>query len=79
MEALKLYRNKTVKPVKGKTTFNISVPILEILENTRIILRRQQRDKVRITKTLIVERAIELAMQDLERNGEESAQYQNII
>jgi hypothetical protein len=68
------------KPIesKEKSTFNLSVSTLEKLEDTWISLRRKLKDKGRITKTLIVERAIELAIRDLEKNGESSSLFQNL-
>lgn len=63
---------------KEKTTFNLSVSTLEKLEDTWIKLRKQIRDKSRITKTLIVERAIELAIKELEENGESSALFEDL-
>lgn len=77
-KAIKHDSGKTHEPSKEKTTFNLSVSTLDKLENTWISLRRKLRDKGRVTKTLIVEKAIELAIQDLERNGEASALYQDI-
>lgn len=72
--------NKAIKQEnnKEKTTFNLSVSTLEKLEDTWIKLRKQIKDKTRITKTLIVERAIELAIKELEENGESSALFEDL-
>lgn len=72
--------NKTIKQESGKekTTFNLSLSTLEKLEDSWIKLRRQIKDKGRITKTLIVERAIELAIQEFEEKGESSLLYQDL-
>jgi hypothetical protein len=72
--------NKTIKQEnnKEKTTFNLSVSTLEKLEESWIKLRKQIKDKGRITKTLIVERAIELAIKELEEAGEASALFRDL-
>jgi hypothetical protein len=63
---------------KEKTTFNLSVSTLNKLEDTWMSLRRKLKDKGRITKTLIVERAIELAIAELETKGNASALFQDL-
>ena len=72
--------NKAIKQEnnKEKTTFNLSVSTLEKLEDTWIKLRKQIKDKSRITKTLIVERALELAIKDLEEKEKSSALFQDL-
>lgn len=66
--------NKAIKQeiAKEKSTFNLSVPTLDQLEEAWVKLRKQFKDKGRITKSLIVERAIALAIKDLQDNGEYS-------
>jgi hypothetical protein len=72
--------NKAIKQEsnKEKTTFNLSVSTLDKLEDTWIKLRKQIKDKGRITKTLIVERALELAIKELEEAGEGSSLFQDL-
>lgn len=72
--------NKAIKQEnnKEKTTFNLSVSTLEKLEDTWIKLRKKIKDKSRITKTLIVERAIELAIKELEEHGESSSLFEDL-
>lgn len=77
-KAMKQEGNNTMSLVKEKTTFNISVSTLEKLDNLWMNLRKRLKDKGRVTKTLIVERAIELAIQEFEKEGEVSALYQDI-
>jgi hypothetical protein len=68
--------NKTIpNDSKEKTTFNLSLKTLEELENAWITLRRKLKGKQKITKTLIVEKAIELALADFESKSELSSLY----
>ena len=75
-------RNKAIKhennSEKEKATFNLSVSTLEKLEDTWVKLRKQLKDKGRITKTLIVERAIELAIKELEEKEEGSSLFKDL-
>lgn len=64
-----------IEPLKEKTTFNLSLDILEQLDNAWIKLRNKLKGEHRITKTLIVERSIEMALDDLERKNEMSDLY----
>lgn len=61
-----------VEEMKEKATFNLSKSTLEALEDSWVKLRRQLKGGQRITKTLIVERAIEMALDELTTRGEES-------
>jgi|HubBroStandDraft_1064217.scaffolds.fasta_scaffold624218_2 hypothetical protein len=64
---------KTVMPEarKEKTTFNLSESVLIELEDAWIKLRRKiGKGEQRITKTLIVEKAIKIALHDLESRSE---------
>ncbi len=64
---------KTVMPEarKEKTTFNLSESVLIELEDAWIKLRRKiGKSEQRITKTLIVEKAIKIALHDLESRSE---------
>ena len=63
--------NKTIiNAGKEKVTFNLSADAIEILEEAWIKLRRKFKGEQRITKTLIVEKAIEIALEDLETKSE---------
>jgi hypothetical protein len=71
----------TSKPVKRpvtrpsvKATFYLSREVLFSLEEARLKLRDLARPggKAKITKSLIVEVAIQLAIEDLEASGEKS-------
>ena len=63
---------------KEKSTFNLSLNIIDALENTWIKLRRKLKGEQRITKTLIVEKALEIALADFEAKSEVSSLYQKI-
>lgn len=64
--------NKTKNVSKEKTTFNLSMETLEKLEDSWIKLRRQFRSEQRISKTFIVEYAIELVLKDYKQHNESS-------
>ena len=51
-------------PTKEKTTFNLSQEVLIELEDAWIKLRRKLKGEQRITKTLIVEKAIKIILAD---------------
>lgn len=75
--------NKTVKKaiqlaVKEKTTFNLSQEILIELEDAWIKLRRKLKGEQRITKTLIVEKAIKIILADFESKSELSDIFQEL-
>jgi Mg2+ and Co2+ transporter CorA len=55
---------------KEKTTFNLSLKTLDALEDLWIKLRRKLKGKQRVTKTLIVEKAIEIVIADFESKSE---------
>lgn len=63
--------NKTIKQESKNTTFALPVSLLDKLEDNWMMLRRETKDK-RITKSLIVEKAIEVALKELETKGLES-------
>jgi hypothetical protein len=68
--------NKAIKEsAKEKTTFNLSIEAIESLEEAWIKLRRKLKGNQRVTKTLIVEKAIEIALKDLETKKEASELY----
>ncbi len=63
--------NKAVRPDrKEKSTFNLTLDTLNNLEDAWVLLRRKLKGTQRITKTLIVEKAIEIALDDLESKSE---------
>lgn len=75
--------NKVVKtvmplPIKEKTTFNLSQEILIELEDAWIKLRRKLKGEQRITKTLIVEKAIKIILADFESKSELSDIFQEL-
>lgn len=63
---------KAIEQEKEKVTFNLSVTTLEKLEDSWIELRRRFKGSQRITKTLIVEKALEIVLHDLEAHNESS-------
>ena len=71
----------TSKPVKKpdsrpsvKATFYLTKEVLDYLEEARLKLREMARPegRAKITKSLIVEVAIQLAIEELEASGEKS-------
>lgn len=73
----KQYNNKEIRQENNKvrSTYSLSVSTLEKIEETWINLRRKFKGNARITKTLIVERAIEIAFKELEEKGEKSSLF----
>jgi len=72
-ESVKAVKTAKLETVKEKTTFNLSQDILIELEDAWIKLRRKiGKSEQRITKTLIVETAIKIALADLESRSEYS-------
>lgn len=63
---------------KEKTTFNLSHATLDLLEEAWMKLRRKMKGEQRITKTLIVEKAIELAIHDFETKSESGEFYKKL-
>lgn len=75
-QAVKPESNKTIMDIgKEKTTFNLSKKTLDALEDAWIKLRRKLKGEQRITKTLIVERAIEIALDEFDAKSELSDLY----
>lgn len=71
--------NKTIVDIqKEKTTFNISLATLDLLEDAWVKLRKRFKGEQRITKTLIVERAIEIVLADLDAKSELSDLYKSL-
>lgn len=71
--------NKTVEQDKEKITFNLSSELVDRLEDSWLKLRRRFKGEQRITKTLLVEKALELALDDLEANNESSVIFKKIL
>jgi hypothetical protein len=72
--------NKTVKQeMKEKATFNLTASALESLENAWMRLRRSFKGEQRITKTAIVEMALEICIADLEEKQMNSALYKKFV
>lgn len=67
-----------LKEPKEKTTFNLSEKILRGLEDCWIEARRLAGDK-QISKTLIVERALEAALEDFNKEKQSSRFYSAIV
>lgn len=57
---------------KEKVTFNLSAHIIELLDDVWMTLRKQLRDQQRVTKTYIVEQALEIILRDFESEGTNS-------
>lgn len=75
-KAIKPENNKAINKVsKEKITFNLSSETLQILEESWIHLRRKLKGEKRVTKTLIVEKALEIIFADLESKNELSDLY----
>jgi len=70
--------NKATELDKEKTTFNLSSNLIDRLEDSWLKLRRRFKGEQRITKTLLVEKAIGLALNDLEANNESSRIFKEL-
>ena len=81
-------RNKEIKPQsnkidvqkvsqKRKVTFNLSLEARDHLEDIWIKLRKGKRE-VRITKTLIIEAAINMVFKDCDLKGENSDLFRSL-
>jgi hypothetical protein len=71
--------NKTIMDAgKEKTTFNLSTKTLDALGDAWIKLRRKLKGEQRVTKTLIVEKAIEIVLADFESKSEMSELYEKL-
>lgn len=60
---------------KEKATFNLSLSTLEDLEDAWFNLKKQFKGEQRITKTLIVEAAIEICISELNDKDKKSALF----
>lgn len=67
-----------IDAAKEKTTYNLSLHTLDALENVWIKLRKKLKGEQRITKTLIVEKALEIVLNDFEARSEVSSLFQKI-
>ena len=65
--------------MKEKATFNLSVKSLEALEDAWIKLKRQLKGEQRITKTAIVDMALEIVLEDLNERDSKSALYTRLV
>ena len=85
-KTIKLSKNKTIEQcggkeiieMKEKATFNLSMSTLETLEDAWIKLKRQFKGEQRITKTAIVEMAIEICVSEFEAKKSESMLYKKL-
>jgi len=68
----------TTEEMKEKATFNLSLSTLEKLEDAWIQLKRQFKGEKRITKTAIVEMALEIAIKNLKDDKSESELYKRL-
>lgn len=66
------------EPIKERITFSFSLYLVEKLDNSWMTLRVNLKNKNRITKTLIAETALQIALQDLDENGQESLIYKTL-
>jgi hypothetical protein len=82
-KAIKLPKNKAIKQANGmeiielkeKATFNLSQNTLLKLEDAWIQLKRQFKGEQRVTKTAIVEMALEICIEELTQKESASALY----
>jgi hypothetical protein len=69
-----------MKPIelKKKATFNLSSNALESLECICFQLKRQLKNNQRITKTALIETALEICLGDFDAKREKSALYKRL-
>ena len=70
-----MFRKKQPSICCKKVTFNLPVSIIDDLDEAWIKLRSKLKDNKRITKTLVVSKAIEIALKGLESRSELSDLY----
>lgn len=63
--------------IKEKATFNLSIDVLRKLEDKWMALRKMTRSK-QISKTMIVETALEIVIAEFVEKEQESQLYRNI-
>lgn len=78
LDASSLLPSFILKDPKEKTTFNLSEKILRGLEDCWIEARRLTGDK-QISKTLIVEKALEIALADFTDKRQMSVFYRKLV
>lgn len=81
-QTIELSNNKAIKQeinaevgLKEKVTFNLSQSTILKLEDVWIQLKRQLKGSQRVTKTAIVEMALEICIEELAKKETESAMY----
>lgn len=62
-----------------KATFSLTNEILQKLDDTWIQFRKTKETENRITKNIIVEKAIEMALVDLKNKGQLSEFYNRLL
>lgn len=85
-KTIKLSKNKAIKQdsdmeileLKEKATFNLSQSTLLKLEDAWIQLKRQLKGEQRVTKTAIVEMALEICIRELAQKETESSLYKSL-
>ena len=77
-KAIEQDRGKGIIEMKEKATFNLSLSTIETLEDTWIKLKRQFKGEQRITKTAIVEMALEICISEFEVKKSESTLYKKL-
>jgi hypothetical protein len=85
-KTIKLSKNKAIKQddgmeiieLKEKATFNLSQSTLTKLEDAWIQLKRQFKGEQRVTKTAIVEMALEICIKELDQKETESTLYKGL-
>lgn len=70
--------NKEIIEMKEKATFNLSKTTLETLEDACYHLKRQFKGEQRVTKTAIVEMALEICIAEFGKRGVESMLYKKL-
>jgi hypothetical protein len=70
--------NKGIISMKEKATFNLSLSALEDLEDAWIQLKRHFKGEQRVTKTSIVEMALEICISDFKERGEGSLLFKKL-
>jgi len=67
--------NEGNKTIREKTTFNLSEDIIQKLDDAWMKLRRKLKNEKKITKTSIVESALEIILRDFDAKNEMSELY----
>lgn len=73
IKAIQQEGHKAITEVpKEKVTFNLSLQTIELLDDSWLQLRKQFKNQQRVTKTFIVEQALEIILNDLSVKGDSS-------